>query len=245
MHEIIEFLDVSKRFGDVAVFEHLDLAIGTGRVTALVGASGSGKSTLLQMINGVLVPDDGRVEVFGDPVPDTRHSAFRRRIGYAVQGTGLFPHLRIDANIGLLGKLERWSALELDGRIDELMALMDLDPELRDRYPHELSGGQQQRVGICRAMLLRPEILLLDEPFSGVDPLTRDEIHERFGELMRAEPATVVLVTHDMHEAVRLASELVVLEAGRVLQAGGVDEVVEQPANAAVARLVERVHDVH
>ena len=243
MHEIIEFLGVSKRFGNVTVFDRLDLAIGTGRVTALVGASGSGKSTLLQLINGVLVPDDGRVEVFGGPVPAARLAAFRRRIGYAVQGTGLFPHLRIDANIGLLGKLESWSEAELADRIDELMVLMGLEPELQHRYPHELSGGQQQRVGICRAMLLHPEVLLLDEPFSGVDPLARDEIHERFAELMRAEPATVVLVTHDLHEAMRLASELVVLDGGCVLQADGVQEVVERPANAAVARLFERLHD--
>ena len=243
MHEIIEFLGVSKRFGDVSVFDRLDLAISTGRVTALVGASGSGKSTLLQLINGVLVPDVGRVEVFGGPVPAVSLSAFRRRIGYAVQGTGLFPHLRIDANIGLLGRLEGWSEWRLAERIDELMALMGLEPGLGRRYPHELSGGQQQRAGICRAMLLRPEILLLDEPFSGVDPLTRDEIHERFGELMVAEPATVVLVTHDLHEAMRLASELVVLDAGRVLQADGVQEVLERPANEAVARLFEGVHD--
>ncbi len=241
MHEIIEFLGVSKRFGDTSVFERLDLAISTGRVTALVGASGSGKSTLLQLINGVLVPDDGSVEVFGGPVPTASLSAFRRRIGYAVQGTGLFPHLRTDANIGLLGKLEGWSDAELADRIVELMVLMGLEPDLGRRYPHELSGGQQQRVGICRAMLLHPEILLLDEPFSGVDPLTRDEIHERFGELMLAEPVTVVLVTHDLQEAMRLASELVVLDAGRVLQADAVREVVERPANDAVARLFERL----
>ncbi len=241
MHEIIEFLGVSKRFGSVSVFDRLDLAISTGRTTALVGASGSGKSTLLQMINGVLVPDDGRVEVFGSPLPESRLAAFRRRIGYAVQGTGLFPHLRIDANIGLLGKLEGWSDAKLADRIVELTELMGLAPELTRRYPHELSGGQQQRVGICRAMLLRPEILLLDEPFSGVDPLTRDEIHERFAELMRAEPVTVVLVTHDLHEAMRLASELVVLDGGRVLQADAVQEVVERPATEGVARLFERL----
>ena len=244
MQEIIEFCGVSKRFGDVSVFDNVDLAIGSGRVTALVGASGSGKSTLLQLINGVLEPDDGRVEVFGDPVPTASLAAFRRRIGYAVQGTGLFPHLRIDANIALLGKLERWSDTQLAERIVELMELMGLDPELRRRYPHELSGGQQQRVGICRAMLLHPEILLLDEPFSGVDPMMRDEIHERFGELMLAEPVTVVLVTHDMQEALRLASELVVLEAGRVLQADAVQQVVERPANDAVARMFERAQDV-
>ena len=242
MHGIIEFLEVSKRFGHVTVFDRLDLSINKGLVTALIGESGSGKSTLLQLVNGLLVPDRGRVEVFGEPVPAVQSSIFRRRIGYAVQGTGLFPHLRIDRNIGLLGKLEGWSAPKLARRVDELMTLMDLGPELKHRYPHQLSGGQQQRAGICRAMLLRPEILLLDEPFSGVDPLTRDEIHQRFDELMRAEPATVVLVTHDVQEAMRLAAELVVLEGGRILQAGTLREVVDRPANAAVARLFERLN---
>ena len=151
--------------------------------------------------------------------------------------------MRIDGNIGLLGKLAGWAAAKLADRIDELMSLMGLDPQLRNRYPHQLSGGQQQRVGICRAMLLHPEILLLDEPFSGVDLLMRDEIHERFSALMRAEPATVVLVTHDIREAMRLAQDLVVLDGGCVLQAGSVHDIVDRPANAAVARLFERLNE--
>jgi len=239
---IIEFLEVSKSFEHVAVFDRLRLSIVPGCVTALIGQSGSGKSTLLQMINGLLIPDHGRVEVFSQPVPSGELSGFRRRIGYAVQGTGLFPHLRIGANIGLLGKLEGWTAAEISQRVDELMALMDLDPQLEHRYPHQLSGGQQQRAGICRSMLLHPEILLLDEPFSGVDPLTRTEIHARFSELMDVEPATVVLVTHDIQEAVRLASELVVLDDGKVLQAGPIRGVMERPANPSVAKLFERLH---
>jgi osmoprotectant transport system ATP-binding protein len=194
------------------------------------------------MVNGLLRPDRGQVRVFGAALPEGELSAFRRRIGYAVQGTGLFPHLRIAANIGLLGRLEGWNPERVAERCDELMVLMGLDRALKHRYPHELSGGQQQRAGICRAMLLRPEVLLLDEPFSGVDPLTRAEIHGRFKQLMAIEPATVLLVTHDIQEAVRLAADLVVLAEGSVLQAGPLDRVMDQPGDVRVAKLFERMH---
>ena len=242
MPGIIQFHQIAKRYGPTTVLEGIDLGIERGSITALIGASGSGKSTLLQMINGLLRPDSGRVEVFGEPVPYENSSAFRRRIGYAVQGTGLFPHLRVAGNIGLLGRLEGWEPTRLAARIEELMRMMGLASELERRYPHQLSGGQQQRVGICRALLLHPELLLLDEPFSGVDPLTRAEIHSRFKALLRAEPATVLLVTHDIHEAVKLASDLIVLDAGRVLQAGPLSDVMRQPADAQVASLFEPMH---
>jgi osmoprotectant transport system ATP-binding protein len=242
VHGIIEFDNVAKTFGTTAVLEGLCLEVAPGRTTALIGESGSGKSTLLQLINGLLEADSGMVRVFGAPVPAAERSRFRRRIGYAVQGTGLFPHLRTAANIGLLGRLEGWPPARVAARVAELMTLMDLDPSLEGRYPHELSGGQQQRVGICRAMLLAPEILLLDEPFSGVDPLTRTDIHERFKALMAAEPATVLLVTHDIQEAARLATDLVVLAEGRVRQSGTVENVVAHPCDADVARLFEPLH---
>lgn len=242
MQGIIEFREVAKSYGNTRVLENLSLDIGAGRITALIGESGSGKSTLLQMVNGLLRPDRGQVRVFGAALPDGELGAFRRRIGYAVQGTGLFPHLRIAANIGLLGRLEGWNPERVAERCDELMVLMGLDRALKHRYPHELSGGQQQRAGICRAMLLRPEVLLLDEPFSGVDPLTRAEIHGRFKQLMAIEPATVLLVTHDIQEAVRLAADLVVLAEGSVLQAGPLDRVMDQPGDVRVAKLFERMH---
>jgi osmoprotectant transport system ATP-binding protein len=239
---IIEFREVAKSYGATCVLKNLNLDVGEDRITALIGESGSGKSTLLQMVNGLLRPDRGKVRIFGATLPNDDLSAFRRRIGYAVQGIGLFPHLRIAANIGLLGRLDGWTQQRVTDRCEELMVLMGLDPELKQRYPHELSGGQQQRAGICRAMFLRPEVLLLDEPFSGVDPLTRAEIHTRFKQLMAVEPATVLLVTHDIHEAVRLAADLVVLAEGGVLQAGRLDEVIAQPGDSRVARLFERMH---
>jgi osmoprotectant transport system ATP-binding protein len=241
MESIVKLENISKRYGATTVFDALNVEIKANAITAVVGESGSGKSTLLQMINGLIVPDRGNITVFGAPVPARGISRFRRRIGYAVQGTGLFPHLRIEQNIGLLGRLERWNCAQLAARVAELMSLMDLGEELRARYPHQLSGGQQQRVGICRAMLLRPEMLLLDEPFSGLDPLSRREIHDRFAALIRREPATVVLVTHDMEEALRLASELLILgPGGKLLQAGPVDHVRRHPLSEPIARLFEQ-----
>lgn len=242
MDGIIDFQSVSKRYNNTAVFESLSLELKPGVITGVVGESGSGKSTLLQLINGLVRPDFGLIKVFGQPIPSGNLPIFRRRIGYAVQGTGLFPHLRAERNIGLLGKVEGWNPEKTESRIEQLMLLMGLNLRLRTRYPHQLSGGQQQRVGICRAMLLKPEILLLDEPFSGADPLTRVAIHERFLDLMVAEPATVVLVTHDMQEALRLASELVIIREGKVLQMGSTKKIVNAPNDEYVEKLLGNTH---
>ncbi|HEY5623608.1 MAG TPA: ATP-binding cassette domain-containing protein [Gammaproteobacteria bacterium] len=239
MNGIVEFQGVTKRYAETTVLENLDLAIRARAVTAIVGASGSGKSTLLQLINGLILPDAGNVLVFGDPLPSTDLSQIRRRIGYAVQGTGLFPHLRVADNVSLLGKLEKWESTKIRDRVSELMAFMDLDPDLAFRYPHELSGGQQQRVGICRAMFLRPEILLLDEPFSRIDPLMRNDIHKRLMKLLAAEPATVILVSHDIGEARRLCDHLVIMSSGRIVQSGSFGEIDRQPANEHVELLLE------
>lgn len=236
MSGIIEFRRLTKSYGQTEVFRNLDLEISPGITTALVGESGCGKSTLLQLINGLERPDRGAAHTFGRPVPATGLVAFRRRIGYAVQGTGLFPHMSVARNISLLGELEGWPDSRIRARTGKLMSLMALDGELKSRYPHELSGGQQQRVGICRAMFLQPDILLLDEPFSGVDPLTRADIHRQFLKLMGSESTTVVMVTHDMSEAVILADEIVVIREGAIVQQGPVERI-KRSADAYVARL--------
>lgn len=185
-------------------------------VTALVGASGCGKSTLLKLCNGLLRPDGGEVRAFGDPLDYQHLPALRRRMGYAVQGTGLFPHLSARDNIDLGARLAGWGAKEMEARIDELLQLMHLDAALLTRFPHQLSGGQQQRVGLCRAMMLRPEVLLLDEPFAAIDPITRQDIHDQLLAIMVEEPVTALLVTHDMREAMQLSERIVVLAAGSV-----------------------------
>jgi osmoprotectant transport system ATP-binding protein len=207
---------VTCRFDGREVLHDIDLSFAAATVSAVVGASGCGKSTLLKLCNGLLVPDAGTVSVFGRPMDYRALPPLRRRIGYAVQGTGLFPHLRARDNIVLGARLAGWSLPEIEQRLVELLTLMHLDAALLDRYPHQLSGGQQQRVGLARAMMLRPEVLLLDEPFAAIDPLTRTDIHTQLLEVLAAEPVTVVLVTHDMREAMHLADRIVVLRNGRI-----------------------------
>ncbi len=228
---------VTKRYGTTEVLAGVDLDLAATRTTAIVGESGSGKSTLLQLVNGLVRPDGGSVEVLGSRVDAVDLLALRRRIGYAVQGASLFPHLDLQANVTLLARLVGWSADRIRRRFDHLLELMELDPGLAGRYPHELSGGQQQRASLCRAMMLEPPLLLLDEPFSAVDPITRAGIHAHFERLAATEPVSVVLVTHDLREAVTLATELVIVRNGRVAQAGPSDVVVAAPAEEWIERL--------
>lgn len=235
----VAFEGVRKAYGATVVLDDVHLALPAERTTAIVGESGSGKSTLLQLVNGLIRPDAGTVRVFGAPVDPEALVPLRRRIGYAVQGSALFPHLTVRENVTLLARLMGWDAARRETRFVHLMELMDLDPTLGARHPHELSGGQQQRVSLCRAMMVEPPLLLLDEPFSAVDPITRLGIHDHFRRLAEAEPVTVVLVTHDMREAVDLASELVVLREGRVAQAGSCEAVLRAPAADWIARLFE------
>ena len=239
MNAVAELSGVSKRFGAELALDGVDLAFPSGKTTAVVGESGSGKTTLLRLINAVEMADAGHVEVFGAPVPEQRLERFRRRIGYAVQGTGLFPHLTSRENVVLLAKLEGWAGPAIEDRYRELLEQMELATSVSNRYPAQLSGGQQQRLGLCRALMLKPGLLLLDEPFSAVDPITRVGIYERFERVRRSEEVSALLVTHDLREAVRLSDHLVVLRAGRVLQSGATDAVVRDPGDPYVRRLME------
>ncbi|MEQ8486027.1 MAG: ATP-binding cassette domain-containing protein [Pseudomonadales bacterium] len=235
----VELVGVEKRFGpEKAVLDRVDLACPAGVTTAVVGASGSGKTTLLQLVNGLLEPDRGEVRVFGEPIPRHDLVRFRRGIGYSVQGAGLFPHLTNRQNVELLARLSGWPADRRDARYRALMAEMKLPIDVSDRYPHTLSGGQQQRLGLCRALMLEPRLLLLDEPFSAVDPITRVDIYRTFEQVQAQEGVSALLVTHDMREAVRLARYLVILRRGRVLQAGPTDAVIDAPADEYVSSLV-------
>ena len=230
--------NVSKYYGEEAALDNVSLTIEDDTTTAIVGPSGSGKSTLLQLINGLVRPDRGRLVVFGSPIDYDNLPGLRHQIGYAVQGTGLFPHMKVWENITLLARICGWTRAAIRERADRLMALVSLPGSLSARYPHELSGGQQQRVGLCRAMMLNPPVFLLDEPFGAVDPITRDDIHREFLRLQKFEPQTIVLVTHDMREAVRLAKRLVILNEGRVVQDDRVDAVLEHPADEFVRELL-------
>ena len=233
----IFFQGVSKSYGKEAALHDVTVAFADGITTAVVGPSGSGKSTLLQLINGLIRPSSGTVQVFGKPIDYNRLSELRRQIGYAVQGTGLFPHLTVGRNITLLARLVGWDRERIRTRAQELMERVGLPWTFATRYPHQLSGGQQQRVGLCRAMMLQPPLFLLDEPFGALDPVTRNDIQEEFLRLQSAkggEPRTMVLVTHDLREALRLAQRLIVLERGRIAQHGPGEEIVSAPANEFV-----------
>jgi osmoprotectant transport system ATP-binding protein len=225
---------VSKSYGKEAALNDVNLAFEDGVTTAVVGQSGSGKSTLIQLINGLVRPTSGTVQVFGKPIDYDRLPQLRRQMGYAVQGTGLFPHLTVERNITLLARLVGWNPERIRARAQELMERVGLPWTFATRYPHELSGGQQQRVGLCRAMMLEPPLFLLDEPFGALDPVTRNDIQQEFLRLQQSEPRTIVLVTHDLREALKLAQRLIVLERGRIVQQGPGPEVVNAPADEFV-----------
>ena len=232
---------MSKKFGELVVFNELSLALPSGQTTAIVGASGSGKTTLLQMVNALERPDSGSLQVFGEPIPQHQLQQFRHRIGYAVQGAGLFPHLSARDNVTLVARLLGWSEQRIQQRFAELLQAMALPANVADRPPRELSGGQQQRLGLCRALMLSPDMLLLDEPFSAVDPVTRLGLYERFEEVQQMHAVSTLLVTHDIREARRLADVLVVLDQGRIVQSGSPDDVFADPASPYVERLIASV----
>ena len=236
---IITFTNVSKRYGDTVVLSEIELEIPNEQTTVIVGQSGSGKTTLLRMVNGLIKPDSGGLEVFGDLVPEENIENFRRKIGYAVQGAGLFPHVSVKENIVLIARLVGWSSQDLDERFEMLMRQMELPLDLSDRIPNELSGGQQQRVGLCRALMLKPKLLLLDEPFSAVDPLTRLELYEVVEKLISNEAVSIVMVSHDLGEAKRLGDRMVVLQNGIILQNDLISNVIGNPATPYVERLVQ------
>lgn len=232
-----EFTHVSLKRGNVVALDDVSLALPDRQTTAVLGASGSGKSTIIQLIIGLLTPDTGTVRTLGQPLLPESIVPLRKRIGYAIQEVALLPHMRIRENILLPAVLSSWPAAQQEARLEELLALMHLPRTVLGRFPHELSGGQQQRAGLCRAMMLRPDLLLLDEPFSGLDSMTRRSIHVQFMEIREREPIGTVLVTHDPLEATRLAEYLVVMRSGRVQQAGLLQDVLDTPANDYVRDL--------
>jgi len=232
-----QLVDVRLRRGAVTALDGVSVAFPTGRTTAILGTSGSGKSTLVQLIIGLLVPDEGAVTTLGLQIGPDNVTGIRKRIGYAIQEVALLPHMSVRNNICLPAVLSGWPTEETAARLAELVSLMHLPTSVLDRYPHELSGGQQQRAGLCRAMMLRPELLLLDEPFSGLDSMTRRSIHAQFLELQKQVPISTVIVTHDPEEAALLADYIVVIRSGRLQQVGPVRSVLEQPANDYVRDL--------
>jgi osmoprotectant transport system ATP-binding protein len=214
---VIEFCDVSYRVGDAQILAGLDLQVQRGETLVLLGRSGSGKTTTLKLVNRLLAPSAGEVRVRGVPNTEGDVTRLRRGIGYVIQEVGLFPHFTVERNIGLVPRIEGWAEEKIRARVEELLQLVGLEREVASRYPHQLSGGQRQRVGVARALAADPEILLMDEPFGALDPLTRDELQREFLELQQRLHKTVVFVTHDLREALRLGSRVALLEAGRLV----------------------------
>jgi osmoprotectant transport system ATP-binding protein len=235
---MLELIGVSKTFQGVTALGRTDLVVADGQTTVLIGPSGSGKSTLLRLMIGLLTPDTGSVRFRGMALTPQNVLALRRRMGYVVQDGGLFPHLTARQNITLMAGYLGWDAPRIGQRLNELAALTQFPADGLERFPIQLSGGQQQRVGLMRALLLDPDVLLLDEPLGALDPLIRSDLQEVLRRIFRTLGKTVVLVTHDLGEAGYFGDRIVLLRAGSIVQEGTLRELVEQPADPFVSQFV-------
>ena len=220
MNEIvIRLTDVTKKYDALTALDHVSLEIEKGSFVTVIGKSGCGKTTLLKTINALIVPDEGTVEVFGENLAECDQIALRRRIGYSIQNVGLFPHMTVEKNIAYVPSLTKsWKRSEISERAAALLELVGLSSGHLKRYPGELSGGQKQRVGIARAIASEPEILLMDEPFSAVDEITRSELQKEIKRLHNKLGLTTVFITHDIREAKLLATRLITMDSGKIIQ---------------------------
>jgi osmoprotectant transport system ATP-binding protein len=229
---------VAKSFGATTALLPLELEIAAGGTTVVIGPSGCGKSTLLRLLNGLIAPTSGAVRFEGETVTRETAPMLRRRMGYVIQDGGLFPHLTARGNAGLMARHLGWDRARIAARLGELAALTHLPADALDRYPAELSGGQQQRVALMRALMLDPDVLLLDEPLGALDPMIRYGLQTELRDIFRALGKTVVMVTHDMGEAAYFGDCLVLLREGRIVQRGTASELVGRPADPFVAEFV-------
>jgi len=233
---LIRLDSIGKSYGGVQAVDGVSLHIARGEFVLLIGASGSGKSTLLKMINRLVEFDRGTLTFDGADIRTLKPEDLRRRLGYAIQSTGLFPHWTVARNIATVPRLLGWPAARTAARVDELLTLLNLDPATyRGRWPHQLSGGQQQRVGVARALAADPEVLLMDEPFGALDPPGRAAMQAEMARIHQSTGKTIVMVTHDIDEALRLATRIVLMDRGRIVQAGTPAQLLEQPASEFVS----------
>jgi osmoprotectant transport system ATP-binding protein len=236
---MIELEGVTKRYDGRTVVDDLSLSIPTGEFCVLLGSSGCGKSTTLRMINRLVMADAGSILVDGEAITAYPPEILRRRIGYAIQSTGLFPHWTVADNIATVPRLLKWPETRIAARVAELLELFRLDPtSYSGKYPHQLSGGEQQRVGVARALAADPGLLLMDEPFAAVDPITRDALQAELARIHRSTGKTIVFVTHDIEEALRLATSIAIMDKGRIVQLAPPLDLLERPANDFVREFV-------
>ncbi len=238
MSALIRLTDVSKRYGDAAALHPTNLLIKRGKTTVLIGPSGCGKSTLLRLIIHLIEPDSGSIAFDGEPITSDNIDALRRRIGYVIQEGGLFPHLSARANVVLMARHVGKSQEEMHRRLSELCELTRFSDKLLPRYPVELSGGQRQRVSLMRALMLSPQLLLLDEPLGALDPLVRAALQKDLKEIFARLRQTVMFVTHDLAEAVYFGDEIVLMNEGRIVQRGSVTDLREKPAEPFVLEFI-------
>ncbi len=235
---MLRFDSVRKSLGGDEIIRGVDLAITAGRTTVLIGPSGCGKSTLLRLLLRLLVPDGGRVLFDGEPLTAETERAVRHRTGYVIQDGGLFPHMTARTNVTLLATHLGWERDRIAGRLDELLTLTKFPPDGLDRYPQQLSGGQRQRVALMRALMLDPDVLLLDEPLAALDPMIRFDLQTDLRGIFRALGKTTVLVTHDLGEAAYFGDEIVLLRDGAIVQQGSIGDLLERPEEPFVSQFV-------
>jgi len=238
---MIAFEHVGKAYDGRVAVDDVSLSIAQGEFVAVIGPSGSGKSTMLRMVNRLVEHDSGRILFAGDEIRSFKPEALRLRMGYAIQSIGLIPHWTVEQNIAAVPELLGWPPPRVRDRVAELLELLHLAPDAyRRRYPHQLSGGQQQRVGVARALAGDPAILLMDEPFGSLDPVTRDSLQQEIARIHKSSGKTILFVTHDIDEALRLATRIVLLDRGRVVQDGTPREILARPAADFVSEFVGR-----
>lgn len=220
--------------------DNVSFEVPKGSIACIIGTSGCGKTTTLKMLNRLVEPTSGEIFIGGDSAKNFNPVQWRRKMGYVIQKAGLLPHLTVKENIGLLSRILKRDNKTIERRVDELMTMTGLSPgEFRDRYPSELSGGQQQRVGIARALMEDPPIMLMDEPFGALDPITRSSMHRQFQDLNRELRKTIVIVTHDLEEAFKLGDQVILMDRGRIAQKGDRKSFAERPANDFVKEFVK------
>lgn len=241
MNTAIEFRQIKKVYGEKTVIEDFDLTVERGEFVTVIGSSGCGKTTVLKMVNGLVEPDGGKIFVEGQDISEMDMISLRRNIGYAIQGSVLFPHMTVEENISYVPDLlNRKDKQRTKKAVEKWMGIVGLDEDMKERYPAELSGGQQQRVGIARALAASPDILLMDEPFGAVDEITRGQLQTELRQIYEKTGITVMFVTHDISEALKLGTKVLVMDQGKIEQYAEPGELLRAPATDFVGRLVEK-----
>lgn len=241
MSTAIEFQNITKTYENKTIIDHLNLSIQEGEFVTMIGSSGCGKTTTLKMVNGLITPDQGDILVHGENIKTKDQTALRRNIGYAIQGSVLFPHMSVEENIAYVPNLwNKKDKKKTKEAVSKWMDIVGLDEDMKERYPSELSGGQQQRVGIARALAASPDILLMDEPFGAVDEITRQQLQKEIKRIHKQTNITILFVTHDISEALKLGTKVLVMDHGKIEQYAEPQEILSNPATDFVKRLVDK-----